>query len=86
MAGSSDIVAVLYTLLKEQERRQVEGRADWQIPVRPDHGHLMADDIDKDETYPGYSLIGRLRGLAELRGAMHGIASAQRMQARERSA
>ncbi|TDQ66033.1 mannonate dehydratase [Maritalea mobilis] len=84
LAGSSDIVAVLYTLLDEQKRRQAEGRADWQIPVRPDHGHLLADDIDKDETYPGYSLIGRLRGLAELRGAMHGIASAQRMQIKER--
>jgi mannonate dehydratase len=86
LTGSSDIVAVLYALLEEQKRRQAEGRADWQIPVRPDHGHLLADDIDKDETFPGYSLIGRLRGLAELRGAMHGIAAAKRINAKERQA
>jgi mannonate dehydratase len=48
------------------------GRADWQLPMRPDHGHLLADDIGKTRINPGYSLIGRLKGLAELRGVMHG--------------
>ena len=47
-------------LLEEQARRRAEGRADWQIPLRPDHGHLMADDIGKERINPGYSLIGRL--------------------------
>ena len=76
LAGSTDIPAVIVALLDEQRRRQAEGRADWRIPVRPDHGHLLADDIGKDRINPGYSLIGRLKGLAEIRGVMHGVAAA----------
>ncbi len=73
LGGSSDMPAVILALLQEQERRCAEGRADWQIPVRPDHGHLLADDIGKERINPGYSLIGRLKGLAEIRGVMQGI-------------
>jgi len=68
--------AVILALMQEQERRLQEGRADWQIPLRPDHGHLLADDIGKERINPGYSLIGRLKGLAEIRGVMQGIATA----------
>lgn len=71
--GGTDMIAVVATLLAEEERRRAAGRADWQIPLRPDHGHLLADDIGK-RVNPGYSLIGRLKGLAELRGVMRALA------------
>ena len=71
--GNIDIYAVLRELLLEQNRRKENGRLDYQIPMRPDHGHLMLDDINKAKTYPGYSLIGRMKGLAELRGLEIGI-------------
>lgn len=76
LGGSSDIPAVILALLQEQERRQTAGEEHWQIPVRPDHGHLLADDIGKEKINPGYSLIGRLKGLAEIRGVMQGISTA----------
>lgn len=77
LGGSTDMPAVVLALLEEQARRVAEGREDWQIPLRPDHGHLLADDLTKQRINPGYSLIGRLRGLAELRGVMQGIAVAR---------
>lgn len=72
LGGSTDMAEVVIALLREQDRRKAEGRADWHLPFRPDHGHLLADDIGKTRINPGYSLIGRLRGMAELRGVMHG--------------
>ncbi|RYI30053.1 MAG: mannonate dehydratase [Acetobacteraceae bacterium] len=81
LGGSSDLPAVVAVLLDEQARRRTEGRKDWRIPLRPDHGHLMADDLEKERINPGYSLIGRLRGLAELRGVMHGIDVARQLSA-----
>ncbi len=65
--GGTDMVSVIGTLLAEESRRGTE------IPMRPDHGHLLADDIGK-RVNPGYSLIGRLKGLAELRGVIRTLA------------
>ncbi|TPG59731.1 mannonate dehydratase [Roseomonas nepalensis] len=73
LGGDTDMVAVVEALLAEEGRRRDAGRADWRIPFRPDHGHELADDIGKP-TFPGYPLIGRLRGLAELRGVMAAVA------------
>ena len=67
--GDTDMVGVVAALLAEEARRKGEGRADWEIPMRPDHGHAIVDDIGK-KVNPGYSCIGRLKGLAELRGIM----------------
>lgn len=72
LRGSSDMVGVIRALLREESRRRQARRPDHQIPMRPDHGHLLADDINK-KTNPGYSYIGRLKGLAELRGVMEGL-------------
>jgi mannonate dehydratase len=73
LGGDTDMVAVIEALLIEQKRRKEAGRADWRIPFRPDHGHELADDVGKP-TFPGYPLIGRMRGLAELRGVMTALA------------
>jgi mannonate dehydratase len=72
LAGSSDMAGVIKAMLEEEARRRHTGRADHEIPLRPDHGHLLADDIGK-KVNPGYSLIGRLKGLAELRGVIQGL-------------
>ncbi len=78
LAGSVDMPAVMRVLLDEQDRRLAQGRADWQVPLRPDHGHTMMDDLAKPlGITPGYSCIGRTRGLAELRGLMLGLRYAQ---------
>ncbi|WP_096788114.1 mannonate dehydratase [Rhodobacter sp. CZR27] len=70
--GDTDMVALIRVLLDEETRRRGAGRADHAIPFRPDHGHHMLSDLDR-KLVPGYPLIGRLRGLAELRGVIRGL-------------
>lgn len=76
LTGDVDMYAVVKALVLESNKRKSAGKSDAQIPMRPDHGHLMLDDLTKppkEQSYPGYSAIGRLKGLAELRGLEIGI-------------
>lgn len=73
LAGDTDMVAVVDAVLREQGRRKEAGNPNWRIPFRPDHGHEMLDDVGKLH-HPGYPAIGRMRGLAELRGVTVALA------------
>lgn len=67
LSGQTDMVALIAAVLREEARRRAAGREDAQIPMRPDHGQDILDDIGR-VGQPGYPAIGRLKGLAELRG------------------
>jgi len=72
LEGDVDMVGVIKQVVLEERRRTNDGRTDAAIPMRPDHGHQMLDDIGKTVN-PGYSAIGRLKGLAELRGVARAV-------------
>ena len=72
LEGDVDMVGVIKEVVLEERKRTSSGRADAAIPMRPDHGHQMLDDIGK-RVNPGYSAIGRLKGLAELRGVARAV-------------
>jgi mannonate dehydratase len=67
LGGDTDMVALIAAVVSEETRRRRSGRADAQIPMRPDHGQDILDDLHR-RSQPGYPTIGRLKGLAELRG------------------
>jgi mannonate dehydratase len=73
LGGDTDMVALVDALMAEEQRRKAAGLTAWQIPMRPDHGHELLDDVGKG-SFPGYPAVGRLRGLAELRGVMTALA------------
>lgn len=70
LAGDTDMYAIIHAVQDIQEKRKIS------LPMRPDHGHQMLDDLKK-KTYPGYSAIGRLKGLAELRGIEYALVRAR---------
>lgn len=69
LEGVGDLPRLVAIFLREEARRRAEGRHDAELPFRPDHGHALLSDLGGG-THPGYPLIGRLRGLAELRGVI----------------
>ena len=69
LGGDTDMVGLIAAVLREEARRKAGNRADCSIPMRPDHGHDILDDL-KREAQPGYPAVGRLKGLAELRGVI----------------
>ena len=71
--GDNDMVGLVDALLSEEDRRKSENANYIPIPMRPDHGHLLEDESKEEGVKPGYSYLGRLKGLAELRGVIHAI-------------
>jgi mannonate dehydratase len=76
LAGDTDMVAVIAAVVREERRRKAAGRPDAVIPMRPDHGQDILDDLGR-RSQPGYPTIGRMKGLAELRGVMMALEHAQ---------
>src|SRR6185312_2096878 len=70
--GDTDMVALIAAVIAEERKRRAAGRVDHQIPMRPDHGQDIVDDLTR-RPQPGYPTIGRLKGLAELRGVTRAL-------------
>jgi len=68
--GDNDLISLLSALLKQESARSQSGGTLSEIPMRPDHGHTMGDELEHGGVNPGYSYVGRLKGLAELRGVI----------------
>ncbi len=68
--GDNDLISLVSTLLKQESSRRQTGSSLPEIPMRPDHGHTMGDELEQSGVNPGYSYVGRLKGLAELRGVI----------------
>ncbi|HLT50691.1 MAG TPA: mannonate dehydratase [Arenibacter sp.] len=74
LEGSVPMGKIMSAIVGEQKRRHLNGRGEVSIPIRPDHGHVLLDDKKrKNDFYPGYSLIGRGIGMAELHGLEMGV-------------
>lgn len=75
--GDNDMVGLVQALISEEKRRasEAQGKPYLAIPMRPDHGHLMDDELTQEGVKPGYSYMGRLKGLAELRGVIHTVST-----------
>lgn len=75
--GDNDMVGLVQALISEEKRRAeaAQGKPYLSIPMRPDHGHLMDDELTQEGVKPGYSYMGRLKGLAELRGVVHTVSA-----------
>jgi mannonate dehydratase len=76
LGGDTDMVALIAAIVGEERKRKAAGRSDSSIPMRPDHGQDIVDDLNR-RSQPGYPTIGRLKGLAELRGVMRAIEHAE---------
>ena len=74
--GDTDMVALIAAIVREEKRRRDTGRTDHSIPMRPDHGQDILDDLGR-RYQPGYPTIGRMKGLAELRGVFRAFEHAQ---------
>lgn len=77
LVGDNDMIGLVEALLLEEKRRKEEAKGEdyLRIPMRPDHGHLLDDELTQEGVKPGYSYMGRLKGLAELRGVIHTMAA-----------
>jgi len=82
LGGDVDMPALIEAVLAEERNRRLSGREDHSIPFRPDHGQDILDDLSR-RAQPGYPAIGRLKGLAELRGVIAGLEYATRRETAE---